>query len=282
MGKLRVNYKFGARTKDLNEAQKALRRDYKKAYDRVRKYYERHSEKDGYIDLPPMPTHPEIVTRAAVKKLERLTPERIEKTMRWFDRETGEILTAREKKARTRREAADKRKGRKGGGRGALPPLPGALTYEKMWRSLIDQIDGYINGLSAGTVDHYRRVESIQSDLRRLKISLERIAVENGERVFGNLEKREQKAYEKAGYSALDFGHNWVGYRLDANWDEIQRLMEQIVFSSQTETAYNAIEGIIDILESETGDTYEGLRSMAEMEDYGGFDETYDGEPWDW
>ena len=111
MGKLRVNYKFGARTKDLNEAQKALRRDYKKAYDRVRKYYERHSEKDGYIDLPPMPTHPEIVTRAAVKKLERLTPERIEKTMRWFDRETGEILTAREKKARTRREAAKKRKG---------------------------------------------------------------------------------------------------------------------------------------------------------------------------
>lgn len=45
MGKLRVNYKFGARTKDLNEAQKALRRDYKKAYDRVRKYYERHSER---------------------------------------------------------------------------------------------------------------------------------------------------------------------------------------------------------------------------------------------
>ena len=108
MGKLRVNYKFGARTKDLNEAQKALRRDYKKAYDRVRKYYERHSEEKGYIDLPPMPTHPESVTRAAVKKLERLTPERIEKTMRWFDKETGEILTAREKKARTRREAAEK------------------------------------------------------------------------------------------------------------------------------------------------------------------------------
>ena len=279
MGKLRVNYKFGARTKDLNEAQKALRRDYKKAYDRVRKYYERHSEEKGYIDLPPIPTHPEIVTRAAVKKLERLTPERIEKTMRWFDKETGEILTAREKKSRTRREAAEKRKGRKGG---ELPPLPGALTYEKMWSALMDQIDGYIEGLSAGTVHHYRRIESIQSDLRRLKISLERIAVEKGERVFGDLSSREQKAYEKAGYSALDFGHNWIGYRLDANWDEIQRLMDQIVFSSQTETAYNAIEGIIDILENETGDTYEGLRTMAEMEDYGGFDETYEGEPWDW
>lgn len=281
MGKLRVNYKFGARTKDLNEVQKALRRDYKKAYDRVRKYYERHSEQAGYIDLPPMPTHPEIITRAAVKKLERLTPERIEKTMRWFDKETGEILTAREKKARTRRDAARKRKGRKGG-RGALPPLPGVLTYEQMWRSLMDQIDGYIDGLSAGTVEHYRRVESIQSDLRRLKISLERIAVDQGERVWGNLEKREQKAYEKAGYSALDFGHNWIGYRLDSKWDEIQRLMDQIVFSSQTETAYNAIEVIIDILENETGDTYEGLRSMAEMEDYGDFDETYEGDPWDW
>lgn len=277
MGKLRVNYKFGARTKDLNEVQKALRRDYKKAYDRVRKYYERHSEQAGYIDLPPKPTHPEIVTRAAVKKLERLTPERIEKTMRWFDKETGEILTAREKKARTRRDAARKRKGR-----GALPSLPGALTYEKMWRSLMDQINGYIDGLSAGTVEHYRRAESIQSDLRRLKISFERIAVDQGERVWGNLEKREQKAYEKAGYSALDFGHNWIGYRLDSNWGEIQRLMDQIVFSSQTEAAYNAIEGIIDILENETGDTYGGLRSMAEMEDYGGFDETYEGEPWEW
>lgn len=276
MGKLRVNYKFGARTKDLNEVQKALRRDYKKAYDRVRKYYERHSEQAGYIDLPPKPTHPEIVTRAAVKKLERLTPERIEKTMRWFDKETGEILTAREKKARTRREAGRKRKGR-----GALPPLPGALTYEKVWRSLIDQIGDYIDGLSAGTVEHYRRIESIQSDLRQLKISLERIAVDQGERVWGNLEKREQKAYEKAGYSALDFGHNWIGFRLDSNWDEIQGLMDQIVFSSQTETAYNAIEGIIDILEKETGDTYNGLRSMAEMEDYGGFDETYEGMPWD-
>ena len=276
MGKLRVNYKFGARTKDLNEVQKALRRDYKKAYDRVRKYYERHSEQAGYIDLPPKPTHPEIVTRAAVKKLERLTPERIEKTMRWFDKETGEILTAREKKARTRREAGRKRKGR-----GALPPLPGALTYEKVWRSLIDQIGDYIDGLSAGTVEYYRRIESIQSDLRRLKISLERIAVDQGERVWGNLEKREQKAYEKAGYSALDFGHNWIGFRLDSNWDEIQRLMDQIVFSSQTETAYNAIEGFIDILENETGDTYEGLRSMAEMEDYGGFDEMYEGMPWD-
>lgn len=277
MGKLRVNYKFGARTKDLNEVQKALRRDYKKAYDRVRKYYERHSEQAGYIDLPPKPTHPEIVTRAAVKKLERLTPERIEKTMRWFDKETGEILTAREKKARDRRDAARKRKGR-----GALPPLPGTLTYEKMWRSLMDQIDSYIDGLSAGTVEHYRRIESIQSDLRRLKISFERIAVDQGERVWGNLEKREQKAYEKAGYSALDFGHNWIGYRLDSNWGEIQRLMDQIVFSSQTETAYNALEGIIDILENETGDTYAGLRSMAEMEDYGGFDETYEGDPWEW
>lgn len=279
MGKLRVNYKFGARTKDLNEVQKALRRDYKKAYDRVRKYYERHSEQAGYIDLPPKPTHPEIVTRAAVKKLERLTPERIEKTMRWFDKETGEILTAREKKARTRRDAARKRKG---GGRGALPPLPGALTYEKIWRSLMDLINGYIDGLSAGTVEHYRRIEDIQSDLRRLKISFERIAVDQGERVWGNLEKREQKAYEKAGYSALDFGHNWIGYRLDSNWGEIQGLMDQIVFSSQTETAYNAIEGIIAILENETCDTYKGLRSMAEMEDYGGFDETYEGEPWDW
>ena len=275
MGKLRVSYKFGARTKDLNEAQKALRRDYKKAYDRVRKYYERHSEKDGYIDLPPMPTQPEIVTRAAVKKLERLTPERIEKTMRWFDRETGEILTAREKKARTRRDAAKKRKGRKGGGRGALPPLPGVRTNLKMWRALMDEIDEYIYGLSAGTVEHYRRIESIQSDLRRLKISLERIAVEQGERVFGNLSEWEQKAYKKAGYSELDFGHNWVGYRLDSNWDEIQALMDEIVFSSQSETAYNAIEAVIDILENETGDTYEGLRCMAETEDYGGYDETY-------
>lgn len=275
MGKLRVNYKFGARTKDLNEAQKALRRDYKKAYDRVRKYYERHSEKDGYIDLPPMPTHPEIVTRAAVKKLERLTPERIEKTMRWFDKETGEILTAREKKARTRREGAEKRKGRKGGGRAPLPPLPGALTYIKTWRALIAEIDEYIYGLSAGTVEHYRRIESIQDDLRRLKNSLERIAVEQGERVWGNLKKREQKAYEKAGYSELDFGHNWIGFRFDANWDEIHSLMEQIVYSSQSETAYNAIEAVIDILENETGDIYEGLRCMAEEEDYGGYDETY-------
>ena len=282
MGKLRVNYKFGARTKDLNEVQKALRSDYKKAYDRVRKYYERHSEKGGYIDLPPMPTHPEIVTRAAVKKLQRLTPERIEKTMRWFDKETGEILTAREKKARTRRDSAKKRKGRKGGGRSELPILPGALSHEKVWNELMDMIDDYINGLSAGTVDHYRRIESIQSDVRQLKISLERIAGEHGERVWGNLEKRERKAYEKAGYSALDFGHNWIGFRLDEHWYEIDMFMGEIVYSSQTETAHNAIEGIIDILENETGGTYEGLRCMAETEDYGGFDGMYEDEPWYW
>ena len=106
-------------------------------------------------------------------------------------------------------------------------------------------------------------------------MNLERIAIEQGERVFGNLEKREQKAYEKAGYSELDFGHNWIGFRFDANWDEIQSLMDQIVFSSQSETAYNAIEAVIDILENETGDIYEGLRCMAETEDYGGYDETY-------
>lgn len=280
MARQKSAYKFGARVKDLNEAQKALRKDYKKAYDRVRKYYERHRESAGYIDLPPMPTHPEIITRKALKNLEKYTPEKLEKKMRWVDFETGEILTAKEKKTRTRKEAAAKAKRHKED----LPPLPGALTYEKVWRKLLEVVDDFINGLSAGTVDHYRRVEAIQADLRTLKNVLERTAVEQGERVWGNLKKGEQKAYTKAGYTALDFGHNWVGYKLDENWEQIMRLIDQIVFTSQSEIAMNALEEVVDILESDTGEKFFGLRTMAEMEDYGDFDETYDDAEdfWNW
>lgn len=88
--------------------------ELKQAYAKERrrlKQFVRRAEKRGYWFIDDViPSKPKKITEASVRRLQRLTPEKLYKKAEWVDIETGEVISPKKHQKEVRKQAVQKAK----------------------------------------------------------------------------------------------------------------------------------------------------------------------------
>ena len=212
---------------------------YSKQLKRIKQFI-RRAEKRGFVfkeDI--IPQKPKKVTKASVRKLEKLTPEKLYKKGLYVSEETGEYYKAEKRRKEERKQSAIKaartRKERQKQRRDWTfkdadkhrEQLP--TDGKEVFRNLIDdfvsrlQIDPSWAGRKRRWIPSFQ--ETIRSKSLLLSLINQQIAL---------------------------FGEEEVGYRLQANADKLSELLTIVLWDSKAEAIQSATRLFIETLTGTT------------------------------
>lgn len=211
---------------------------YSKQLKRIKQFI-RRAEKRGFIfkeDI--IPQKPKKVTKASVRKLEKLTPEKLYKKSLYVEESTGEIEEAQKRRKEERKQRARKavktRKERQKQRRSwsfkdaeknrEQLPSEGKEVFKNI-------IDDFVSRLQIDTswVRKRRRPVALQETIRSQSILLSLI--------------NQQIAL---------FGEEEIGNRLQANSDKLSELITIVLWDSKAEAIQSATRLFMEILTNNT------------------------------
>lgn len=224
-----------AKKRKQTEAEKL----YSKQLKRIKQFI-RRAEKRGFVfEEDIIPQKPKKVTKASVRKLEKLTPEKLYKKSLYLEESTGEIEEAQKRRKEERKQSARKavktrkqrQKDRRNWTKEDAEKNRGQLPVEGN-ESLRNTIDDFVSRLQIDTSwvgRKRRRPVALQETIRSQSVLLSLI--------------NQQIAL---------FGEEEIGNRLQANSDKLSELISIVLWDSKAEAIQSATRLFMEIL---TGNT---------------------------
>ena len=224
-----------AKKRKQTEAEKL----YSKQLKRIKQFI-RRAEKRGFVfEEDIIPQKPKKVTKASVRKLEKLTPEKLYKKSLYLEESTGEIEEAQKRRKEERKQSARKavktrkqrQKDRRNWTKEDAEKNRGQLPVEGN-ESLRNTIDDFVSRLQIDTSwvgRKRRRPVALQETIRSQSVLLTLI--------------NQQIAL---------FGEEEIGNRLQANADKLSELITIVLWDSKAEAIQSATRLFMEIL---TGNT---------------------------
>lgn len=224
-----------AKKRKQTEAEKL----YSKQLKRIKQFI-RRAEKRGFVfEEDIIPQKPKKVTKASVRKLEKLTPEKLYKKSLYLEESTGEIEEAQKRRKEERKQSARKavktrkqrQKDRRNWTKEDAEKNRGQLPVEGN-ESLRNTIDDFVSRLQIDTSwvgRKRRRPVALQETIRSQSVLLTLI--------------NQQIAL---------FGEEEIGNRLQANSDKLSELITIVLWDSKAEAIQSATRLFMEIL---TGNT---------------------------
>lgn len=224
-----------AKKRKQTEAEKL----YSKQLKRIKQFI-RRAEKRGFVfEEDIIPQKPKKVTKASVRKLEKLTPEKLYKKSLYLEESTGEIEEAQKRRKEERKQSARKavktrkqrQKDRRNWTKEDAEKNRGQLPVEGN-ESLRNAIDDFVSRLQIDTSwvgRKRRRPVALQETIRSQSVLLSLI--------------NQQIAL---------FGEEEIGNRLQANSDKLSELISIVLWDSKAEAIQSATRLFMEIL---TGNT---------------------------
>ena len=224
-----------AKKRKQTEAEKL----YSKQLKRIKQFI-RRAEKRGFVfEEDIIPQKPKKVTKASVRKLEKLTPEKLYKKSLYLEESTGEIEEAQKRRKEERKQSARKavktrkqrQKDRRNWTKEDAEKNRGQLPVEGN-ESLRNTIDDFVSRLQIDTSwvgRKRRRPVALQETIRSQSVLLTLI--------------NQQIAF---------FGEEEIGNRLQANSDKLSELITIVLWDSKAEAIQSATRLFMEIL---TGNT---------------------------
>lgn len=224
-----------AKKRKQTEAEKL----YSKQLKRIKQFI-RRAEKRGFVfEEDIIPQKPKKVTKASVRKLEKLTPEKLYKKSLYLEESTGEIEEAQKRRKEERKQSARKavktrkqrQKDRRNWTKEDAEKNRGQLPVEGN-ESLRNTIDDFVSRLQIDTSwvgRKRRRPVALQETIRSQSVLLSLI--------------NKQIAL---------FGEEEIGNRLQANSDKLSELISIVLWDSKAEAIQSATRLFMEIL---TGNT---------------------------
>ena len=212
---------------------------YSKQLKRIKQFI-RRAEKRGFVfEEDIIPQKPKKVTKASVRKLEKLTPEKLYKKSLYLEESTGEIEEAQKRRKEERKQSARKavktrkqrQKDRRNWTKEDAEKNRGQLPVEGN-ESLRNTIDDFVSRLQIDTSwvgRKRRRPVALQETIRSQSVLLTLI--------------NQQIAF---------FGEEEIGNRLQANSDKLSELITIVLWDSKAEAIQSATRLFMEIL---TGNT---------------------------
>lgn len=229
-----------AKKRKQTEAEKL----YSKQLKRIKQFI-RRAEKRGFVfEEDIIPQKPKKVTKASVRKLEKLTPEKLYKKSLYLEESTGEIEEAQKRRKEERKQSARKavktrkqrQKDRRNWTKEDAEKNRGQLPVEGN-ESLRNTIDDFVSRLQIDTSwvgRKRRRPVALQETIRSQSVLLTLI--------------NKQIAF---------FGEEEIGNRLQANADKLSELLTIVLWDSKAEAIQSATRLFMEIL---TGNTLTPLQ----------------------
>lgn len=90
-----------------------LEAEYRKQIRRIRQWERRNKPEGAQVVIDAIPKKPKRITEGTIRRLEKLTPEKLRKKVRYVDPETGEVLKARKDKRKEKKKAPKPKKPKK-------------------------------------------------------------------------------------------------------------------------------------------------------------------------
>lgn len=224
-----------AKKRKQTEAEKL----YSKQLKRINQFI-RRAEKRGFVfEEDIIPQKPKKVTKASVRKLEKLTPEKLYKKSLYLEESTGEIEEAQKRRKEERKQSARKavktrkqrQKDRRNWTKEDAEKNRGQLPVEGN-ESLRNTIDDFVSRLQIDTSwvgRKRRRPVALQETIRSQSVLLTLI--------------NQQIAF---------FGEEEIGNRLQSNADKLSELLTIVLWDSKAEAIQSATRLFMEIL---TGNT---------------------------
>lgn len=224
-----------AKKRKQTEAEKL----YSKQLKRIKQFI-RRAEKRGFVfEEDIIPQKPKKVTKASVRKLEKLTPEKLYKKSLYLEESTGEIEEAQKRRKEERKQSARKavktrkqrQKDRRNWTKEDAEKNRGQLPVEGN-ESLRNTIDDFVSRLQIDTSwvgRKRRRPVALQETIRSQSVLLTLI--------------NQQIAF---------FGEEEIGNRLQTNADKLSELLTIVLWDSKAEAIQSATRLFMEIL---TGNT---------------------------
>lgn len=244
-----------AKKRKLTEAEKL----YSKQLKRIKQFI-RRAEKRGFIfEEDVIPQRPKKVTKASVRKLEKLTPEKLYKKSLYLDVSTGEIEESQKRRKEERKQSAKKaaktRKERQKSRRNWT--FEDAEKHREQLPS--DGKEAYKN-----TIDEF--VSRLQIDTswigrkRRRPIALQETIQSQG--ILMALINQQIELY----------GEEEIGNRLQSNSDKLSELLSIILWDSKAEAIQSATRVFAETL---TGNSLMPSQ-LQELEQESEYNEDYE------
>ena len=200
---------------------------YAKQLKRIKQFI-RRAEKRGFIfEENIIPQKPKKVTKASVRKLERLTPEKLYKKSLYLEESTGEIEEAQKRRKEERKQSAKKavktrkerQKARRNWTREEAEKNREQLPTEGK-ESFKNTIEEFVSRLQIDT--------SWLGKKRRRPIALQETIHSQG--ILMNLINQQIELY----------GEEEIGNRLQSNSDKLSELLSIILWDSKAEAIQSA------------------------------------------
>lgn len=220
-----------AKKRKQTEAEKL----YSKQLKRIKQFI-RRAEKRGFVfEEDIIPQKPKKVTKASVRKLEKLTPEKLYKKSLYLEESTGEIEEAQKRRKEERKQSARKavktrkqrQKDRRNWTKEDAEKNRGQLPVEGN-ESLRNTIDDFVSRLQIDTSwvgRKRRRPVALQETIRSQSVLLTLI--------------NQQIAL---------FGEEEIGNRLQANADKLSELLTIVLWDSKAEAIQSATRLFMETL----------------------------------
>ena len=212
---------------------------YSKQLKRIKQFI-RRAEKRGFIfEEDVIPQRPKKVTNASVRKLEKLTPEKLYKKSLYVEEPTGEIVEAqkrrKEERKQSARKAAKTRKERQQQRRNWT--FKDAEKYKdqlpsegkEVFKNIIDNFVSRLQIDTSWVGRKRRRPVALQETIRSQSVLLSLI--------------NQQIAL---------FGEEEIGNRLQANSDKLSELISIVLWDSKAEAIQSATRLFMEILTDNT------------------------------
>lgn len=210
-------------------------KQYSKQLKRVKQFI-RMAEKRGYVfEENVIPERPKKVTKASVRKLERLTPEKLYKKALYLDEATGEIEEAQKRRKEERKQSAKK----------AAKTRKERQKAKRNWT--IEDAKKHIKDLpKEGEVVFTNVIEDfvnrLQTDTSWVKFKKRHpLASQESEKSKGILLALVQNQINL-------FGEEEIGNRLQANADKLTELISIVLWDSKAEAIQTATRVIAETI----------------------------------
>ena len=210
---------------------------YSKQLKRIKQFIHR-AEKRGFVfEEDIIPQRPKKVTKASVRKLEKLTPEKLYKKSLYVEESTGEIEEAQKRRKEERKQSArkavktrkERQKARRNWTKEYAEKNREQLPSEGK-ESFKNAIDEFVSRLQIDTSWLGRK--------RRRSVALQETIHSQG--ILMNLINQQIELY----------GEEEIGNRLQANSDKLSELISIILWDSKAEAIQSATRVFAETLTS--------------------------------
>lgn len=267
--------------------QQAINKAYAKERNRVKSFV-RRAEKRGY-SFPEsiVPSIPKRKTEASIRKLKKLTNERLYlKASYGGEATSGEIVSGKEglklERQLKAKRAAETRKEKKEAEQRFWTSIDGTkapvtdepvLAYEEAFNDLVDKLKEIISSMdvyyyTSVTGKRVRRspdvAETANRALNEILATLDEVVADIGYGIIKTLPKELQQSF-----NVTEVGKNKVGQELSKHWDDIEKWLGVIHYDSDANLVWASAQQIIALLSNIVGFTLSesAMRSFEDLDD---------------